>query len=48
MKQALIALAIATALVWGGWLVVVPAEMIKQRSEDSLRRGELSAELAGF
>jgi type II secretion system protein N len=48
MRYALSGILLITALVWGTWLIVIPADMIEQRMEDSLRQGEMRAEFSGL
>lgn len=47
MKKLLIALAVLFAFVWGAWFVAIPTDVIFQRVEATLRRGETAVGFTG-
>ncbi len=48
MKKLLIILSVLAALVWGGWLVAVPADVITDFVEDTASRGDIEVRINDF
>jgi type II secretion system protein N len=47
-KALLVFAAILVTVVWGGWLIVVPGDLIVEKLEGSLKRQGLEVEAVGF
>jgi len=48
MKKIVIAIAVIVAIVWGGWLIAVPSDVMLRFAEDRMRQGNLQADIVGF
>ena len=48
MKYLLWTVGALAALVWGAWLIVIPADMIKSRAEAEMKNGQVTVELKGL
>lgn len=48
MRYALIAIAALIALVWGSWLIVLPADTIEERLESTLSRDGITVDAKGL
>ncbi len=48
MRYALIAIAALVALVWGSWLIVLPADTIEERLESTLGRDGITVDAKGL
>jgi len=48
MKKLLIVFAVLIAIVWGGWLVAIPPQVIVGMAEDAAKRGGMEIKIDGF
>jgi type II secretion system protein N len=48
MKTALIIIVVIVSLIWGGWLVAIPSELIVNKIEPKMVSGEFKGKFEGF